>query len=316
MKENLKRISISRLRKLELPNFYKKTLEIVEKHNPEELLINESFVVLEGLKPQADYLVASYGAHPLTEKIDEAHKNRIDSAILIVDQMNVYIKANKSSTRSALELIKPLVKNSLIKLQRKGRGGVTETINYFTIQIDKDELLEDAFSELKLSEYIDEMRSENSRFIEFDKLRTADIASRPKTKIPPIVKEVNAGLRNLFNHINLSQARNPGVDYSSLIDELNVMITSFDGVIKARDTKNKNKAEATANNKGVVIDEGVEGSEEPASFTVTTNGMHPANVKVELTGVENGKFEPFGKEEKAAASSSKILQPPFNSSEA
>ncbi len=312
MTNGLKKIPVSRLQKFELPNFTRKVLGVCEKHDAEELKINEHVEILEGMRPQLAYLVASYGPHPLTKKLNQLHKKRINDAGVIVDQVAVYERAGQESMIAALELVRFVLANTLLRLNQNTRIGATERINDFFLQVDKSQELEEAFSELKLTGYLNELRTSNLSFQQLENMRAVDIASRPKTNIPPIVKEVNAGLRNLLSHITLSQSRYPEVDYSQFIDELNVVITSFDAVIKSRETRNKNKAEEAKRNEENVNDGEEHGDiEQPEANTTNVNGMYPKNV-LRLNGEENGKLDLSINEKKTTTSSSKPMQLPDN----
>ena len=63
-------ISLTRLLKLELPQLAKGVLQIVEKHEPEVLLIESALNDFESLKPAIESLIVSYGPHPITEQLE------------------------------------------------------------------------------------------------------------------------------------------------------------------------------------------------------------------------------------------------------
>src|SRR5690554_6619710 len=151
MKNLIKSIPLTRLRKLELPHFAKQVLDIVSKHDAEELKFKEAFEMLEGLKPLMANLEDRYGAHPLTKKMDARHKERIKYAVLIIDQMKVYIRADKGDMRSSLEIIEPEVARALEGLQKNGHVQISAKISQFFDRIEQDEQLELAFSELGLT---------------------------------------------------------------------------------------------------------------------------------------------------------------------
>ena len=68
MSKLIKSIPLTRLRKLELPHFAKQVLDIVSKHDAEELKFKEAFEMLESLKPLMANLEDRYGPHPLTKR--------------------------------------------------------------------------------------------------------------------------------------------------------------------------------------------------------------------------------------------------------
>lgn len=305
MKINL--FSISRLRKLELPQFANEVMGIAEKYDPESLKFKETFETLEGLKPQLLDLEVAYGPHPLTVKLEELHALRLKYADLITSQLYVYINADKVAMRTNVELINPIVMRTLDKLNKDSYWRVNEKLLQLFYQIDSDEQLETAFSALMLTEYLNDLRSADASFKELWTKRNVSITGRPKVKVPPIVKETNAALHNLFKQINLLQARNPLLDYTSLIYELNGVIASFRSMIKTRATNNKKKADAKKETqKGVETNSVIESTSEtpiaPARFTESTNGMTPKNVELENEGAKNGSFESLNEQKTAAVS--------------
>lgn len=309
MKKEIKKFLLSKLRKLELPQFANKVMTIAEKYDPESLKLTDTFEILEGLKPQLLLLEDKYGAHPLTKELTSAHAERLKYAGLISAQMRVHIKADEKSLQADVKLAKPEVERSLNFLNKDNHETASERINQFFHRVDKDESLENACTALSLAGYMDNLRSANSVFRELWFVRNASIASRPNTMTPSIMKEVNAALRNFFNQINLSQARYAELDYSSLIDQLNVAIASAEGKIKTRLTNNKKKADAALENKeGVESTIDLESTSEmplsPTHFIASNNGITPDNVELEIEGDKIEIFNPL-KEQKSAAMSTK-----------
>lgn len=319
MKKVIKNILLSKLRKLELPQFANKVIIIAEEHDPVSLKLTDTFEILKGLEPQLLFLEDKYGAHPLTKELTDAHAKRLKYAGLISAQMRVHIKADEKPLQAHVKLARPEVERSFDFLNKDNHETASERVSQFFHRLDKDESLEDAFTALSLGGYMDNLRAANSIFMNLWLVRNTSIASRPNTKTPPIVKEVNAALRNFFNQIVLSQARYAELDYSSLIDELNGAVASAEGKIKTRMTNNKKKADAALENKEVVETNAfVESTSEmpmtPTRFTTSTNGTTPKNVELEIEGAKNGNFDPL-KEQKNAAMSTKTTTPDISSSE-
>lgn len=310
MKAIVKTIALSKLRKLEIPQFANEVIGIVEKHDHEILKFKETFDTLKGLKPLLVNLEEEYGPHPLTVKMDKAHARRLKYATLITSQMKVYIKADKEAMRGNVELTGAEVMRTLQKLSRDSNRRVNEKINQFFYRVDASEQLEEAYAALNLMEYLDELRAANSSFTQMWTTRNASITSRPKAFISPIAKEVNAALRNLFNQINLLQARNPEFDYTSLINELNGALASFEGIIRTRKTYNKKRTDAAIDGQEVmttnfVIKDASELPKPPARYFASTNGVNPENVEQVIEGTENGNLIPLSTQINAAMSNVK-----------
>ena len=319
MKTVIKTIVLSKLRKLELPQFAKRVIVIAEKHDPESLKLTDTFEILNGLKPQLILLEDKYRAHPLTKELTVAHADRLKYAGLISAQMRVHIKADEQTLRAHVKLVRPEVERSLDFLNKDNHETASERVSQFFHRLDKDESLEDACTALSIAGYLDNLRAANSVFSELWFVRNASITSRPNTKTPPIVKEVNAALRNFFNQLILSQARYAELDYSSIIDELNGAVALTEGKIKTRLANNKKRADAALEDKEgdettIVTESTSEMPMAPTRFTASTNGITPDNVALEIEGAKNGSFEPL-KEQRTAAVSTKTTKPSINSTE-
>lgn len=241
----LKTISFNRLLKLEVSQFTKGVIRIVERHNPEILKIDAIFDLLVMQKPQLDLLEVSYGAHPLTKEIVSLCKKRVKNVSAITNMMRSIICADLEVDRENAKVIEPVVKRFLINLGNTDRDIVTEIVTQFFMQIDSDETLEDAFAALGFSAYLDTLRSVNATLIEIINNRMTLLSERPQENVLMIMKSLNVAVRNLFAEIRLAMLRNKELDYTDLIHELNVILTAYGQKINKRKGINEKKAESS-----------------------------------------------------------------------
>lgn len=297
----VKNIPLYRLLKLELPNLANKVISAVEKQDPEILKFNESFEVLENLKPRFINLEARYKGHPLTKDLNVLRKERLHFASLIIDQMRLHAKADKVEMRASIKEAYPVVDRFLTNLRKNNDDQIFELVIRFFHQIESDENLETALSSLGVTSDLNELRNVNSTLEEILAVRNASISGRPK-KDNPSRKSIIHALRNMFNHINVVKLQNPELDYTVLIDELNGILSFYEAKINLRASINKRKAE------GIIDDEEVgdneveidDESEEPITTTSTTTmRVFPMN-KEEGQTIEN--FDKVDKERTVAVS--------------
>ena len=241
----LKSISFNRLLKLEVPQFTNSVIRIVERHNPETLKIDAIFDLLEMQKPQLDFLEVRYGAHPLTREIDSLCKKRTDYAVSITNKMRSISSADMEDERENAKVILPVVNRFLISLGINDRDVVTEIVSQLFMRIDEDETLESAFTALGFSTYLDALRSVNSTLIEILDQRMVLLSERPQENTLMILKNLNVAVRNLFTEIKLARLRNIELDYTNLIQELNIILTTYGQKINKRKGINKKKAEGS-----------------------------------------------------------------------
>ncbi len=297
----VKNIPLYRLLKLELPNLANKVISAVEKQDPEILKFNESFEVLENLKPRFINLEARYKGHPLTKDLNVLRKERLHFASLIIDQMRLHAKADKVEMRASIKEAYPVVDRFLTNLRKNNDDQIFELVIRFFHQIESDENLETALSSLGVTSDLNELRSVNSRLGVLLAVRNASISGRPK-KDNPSRKSIIHALRNMFNHINVVKLQNPELDYTVLIDELNGILSFYEAKINLRASINKRKAEGIIDDEEVGNDDIVvdDESEEPITTTSTTTmRVFPMN-KEEGQTIEN--FDKVDKERTVAVS--------------
>ena len=238
----IKSINYSRLLKLELPILANRVITTVEKHDAETLHIKETFDLLEKTKPQILALEVRFGPHPITEDLNDLRKKRIKNAGLIISHLNLVIKQDIEAQRKLIKVVQPVVTRFLSKLSRDSDDIATENVKQFMLQIQSNEDLSEALTELEFLSYANSLQIANLGLIENLAKRDASISQRMKST-PSISRPIHGALRNLFNQINLAKSLYPGVDYQPLIDELNVILTSYEAKINLRATLNKKKAD-------------------------------------------------------------------------
>lgn len=107
--------------------------------------------------------------------------------------------------------------------------------------------------------------------------RREDLSTRPKTTTTEIVTELRTALRDLFKQIEVAQIKNGELDYTPLVDELNLDIAEYKKQIKFRASYNKKKANGAIDDNEVVID--YESGEE-IETTETDTRMYPMSEEV------------------------------------
>lgn len=117
----------------------------------------------------------------------------------------------------------------------------------FIDQVATDSKLAQALSKYDMITLISELEATLEDTVSYLNERTASIAKRPKLETELIKKEVIEVIKYLFNEIELAQLRNPSIDYSELIDEMNGMLRNMNTLINRRQAYNQRKAEEGEN---------------------------------------------------------------------
>ena len=277
MNNLIKRIRFTGLWKLELPELANSVIEIVEKHNPEILKIEDFFDLLVEQKPQIDLLLVPYGPHPITEEINNLRKQRKAFARGIINRLNTIDDGGKASAKPHLKVAKPVVNSHLKSLARSNNKVTSQRVTQFLRDFNENEKLQTAIEALSMVTYIDDLQSVHTALGEQYGDRRASVSTRPKKMTPLFIKTILAALDNLFKSIELAQVKNQELDYTPLIDELNIELTSYGTLINARASYYKRKADEVVDNVEVVGNE----SGEPSEPIQTVSRMYPMNAEME-----------------------------------
>lgn len=162
----LKRISLSKVLKLELPLLINKVIRIVEKHNPESLGLRSMHKLLLKDQKQMKLLKMRSSANPLTKTIKELREKECKYVGAIVSHIQFTERADIESIRSATMIAIPVVNRFLPGLRKNNESVINETIHQFLKHIDEHPEVYDALSDIGLRPYVDEMIKVNAHKID------------------------------------------------------------------------------------------------------------------------------------------------------
>ena len=244
----LKRISLTRLHKLETKGLVLDVIRILEDHNIETLRLDDFHTLLLEQKAKMKHLSPPHGKHILTHELARLHRKRLKIASYIALQISEMEKMDWEEKQKMAKVAKRFSDKFLTYLGRKSRVEVTITISLFFTSIRNKEHSEayEALIGMGLKANLDDLEKTNNRFYELYKERDSDIKKRPKTGDIYIEREAHNLLRHFFWKIDLYQNTYKEIDYSDLISELNVELTRCSKTIKTRIATNKRRAKKKA----------------------------------------------------------------------
>ena len=114
----IERIALTKLLKLELPQFVEKVTAIVEKHNPKTLKLENSAELLHRQCDKMKLLEVPYGPHPLTQRIYGLNIKRLEHAAAISMQVNMHKKLDIPGKRELVATAYPVVRDHLHYLRQ------------------------------------------------------------------------------------------------------------------------------------------------------------------------------------------------------
>ena len=180
MQMQIKRISLSKVLKLELSGLINAVIDVMESNDMDALRLQANLDMLYQLKPLMRLLESPYGPHPITETLNKQKKRRVELAAIISGQMDVLVKADYASDRKFIKIAEPNVRRSLLKLRKFDFDSISEKLDQFFYRIDKEIELKAAFNHLGFQNYLDELYEVNTSCKQLFLDRIESIAQRPK----------------------------------------------------------------------------------------------------------------------------------------
>lgn len=239
----LKRISISKVLKLELPVLINEVIRIVEKYNPKYMGLQTFHNFLLESQQQMKLLKMRAAAHPLTKRVQALREKECKCAGAIFLHMQSAERVDIVKLRSSVTIAMPTVSRFLAGLRKNNESVINETIHQFLEHLDEHPEVYDALSVLGLHYFVDEMRSVNKQKMDLMAKRDANNAKRkPEADSKAIQKKAYYNLNYLFDVIELYDDDSDMPSYDALIGELNILLTRYATIINMRKAHNMRKS--------------------------------------------------------------------------
>ena len=246
----ISRPAFSSFLKAEVAEFANKTIEIVGKANPNELLIAPVFEPLLELKPEIDLLTIRYGTDPHRAKI-ELSKSKL---MLTISTMKLKVRLiSKSGVDEGLHVIKIAIDTYLryLSAPRKNDKVVAQQVKGFLNEMATNVSFSEAIDKHNLTDLIIEIEEALDQYREAINTRLAFRAQRPAIHTSQIVAKVRDAVYTLFKGIEVAQLVNSELDYEPLADKLNELVSNYKLSGRLRTAYNKRKAEEKKGNNPV-----------------------------------------------------------------
>jgi len=242
MKTIFVNFSFSRLRNSELPEMTEAILEAVEKHNPVTMKIAGMYNLLSELRPLLDILAVKYNGYPIPADYKAQCKLRNNLLVAIQSQLKAIEKARVSGTAQQAQLAVPYLNGYLKDISIEAASVKSGRVNQMLNGLTENDEMNAALNALGLTTYMDELKSCQQDVNQGESHRRQTLAVRPKFNNKDARGRVVTAIENLLKAIELAKVENVELDYIPLINELNVVLTNRQTVIKSRATRSKNSA--------------------------------------------------------------------------
>ncbi len=236
----IKRISLSKVLKLELPELLNDVIRVIEKHNPAHLYLEKSLNRLKEQQQLTKLLEVPRKAHPLTMELQLLREKELQCVGAIVSHMEFIVRVDIDSMRDAATLAKPVVQRFLKGLRKNNESVINQIIKQFLDHLNKYPEVVYALSNLGLQPFVDELRKVNDKKLKLMSMRI--INPKPRVNSRRIQKEVQNNLSIVFDSIDVLKGFEKKTNYDPLINELNQLLTRYATIIHTRKTHNKKRA--------------------------------------------------------------------------
>ena len=235
------RLPFSRLLKSEVAQFTNRLIAIVGSHNPEVLLIEPVFNLLKAQIQNVNILNIRYGVDPTRLELKPLREHMVLQTSAIKLRLRML---SKLSNDNELKIIKTAVDGHLLYLNASRNDKELDSRIYgFIDKVSTDTEFANALEKHDFIPLINKLDIAMDEVQMVESKRVKLLSQRPETRTSLIIKEIANAVENLFKDIEVSQLRNPELDYAPLVNEVNRLINQFRVSLNIRDAANKRKAE-------------------------------------------------------------------------
>ena len=242
-KREIMSIPFSRLLKLEVPQLAEKLIVILEKYDPEVLKFSEMNDLFLAQKLNIDAMTVPYKGHEVTPKLKRLRAKLNLEVRSIKLKLELVIKNDPTGEDSQVLVLRTEIPRFLEKFSDSKNEEIKHRkVVQFSNEVNVNPVLQTAMETHGFLMHLDEMNSTLNLITEQLGVRLASISKRPKVKTPELTKLVTKAMLNVTQEINLQQLKNPTLDYSELIDEVNQQFFKYKTLMNIRKANNERKA--------------------------------------------------------------------------
>lgn len=244
MSRKITQISFSKIPKLEYPELVNTIVRIVEEYDANIYFLNDTTVALKSLLPQLNLLKVTQRKHPESSIIRGLYKKRRGVLAGMFKQTKALVKANLTSQTEQVKVINPIVVKYWENLNVFNEKLINARVKLMIDDIDSTAEIKSAMNAVGLLLYVDELRIIETSLFESTERRRKSESTDAKVDSQLILAKLAEALSDLFNAIEFASRTHVELDYTSLINELNTVLDSYQASIKAHSTRLKNASDS------------------------------------------------------------------------
>ena len=261
----LDRVPITRMLKLEVARYAEDVIAVVQAHNPKELQIEPLFNLLLSQQPLISQLKSHHGVDPYRLALKPKRE------LMVLLASNIKLKTRmllKTNDPKDLFVLKTSVDRYLRYLHKaRNSEELLQRIAGFVDDANNDPDLADAISEYALNNDVQNLEMALDAVLNHSSKRYKKLSLRPKESTQERTQSVLGSIEYLYKEIEVAQFRHLELDYEPLVDELNVYVKKYRGILNRRELSNKRKA---ALKEGNTTDNATDDTDLPTGEDATT----------------------------------------------
>lgn len=237
MKNSKLTFSFSQLWNSEYSLVIERILDIVAKHNPQDLALDRAYERVNVLRPELEKIQIQAKTSGITDTIISADdlRNKITRAVFNLVQAYNQLGFNPyAENAKILHLWLSKYTKSILK---ENYTSQTEKTNQLIAEMEASEAIKKALSELHLTDLLSRLKKANEDFENLFRTRTSTIASIPTVDTKAIRQQIDKEVNKLFVAIDFCSNEYEDKNYTPLINELSELLNYHKSQIKARKNK-------------------------------------------------------------------------------
>ena len=214
----------TRLRKSEFRSTFGELISIAEKHDPEALHIEAALSRMKDALREVEKLEIPERKNPMTLALNDARDKRNKLVMYMFAQTRTHLNGTNEAMKAAAEVFMPFIKRILDDFKRMDYSTQDTHENLFFIELDATVALRNAAGTLGLGSTIEDMRQIGETVRESYELKRVITSECRKMKTDEIKKQLSALMIDFLTYIELVSVDYPALNYTPLINELNVAL--------------------------------------------------------------------------------------------
>ena len=239
----MKTYKFVRIQKLEYPTIIKGTNVIVRKYDTEALDIKTWCDLLLDQESELSQITEVNRKHPAVKELNKYRKKRRALLSVINTTSAALDRAEVDQLTARQAVVLPFLNTYVRNVYSENLKKTEERVDQMLQAIEENTALKTALQEVGMKVYFDELKVIQTNITRIKSEIVKFKSEIPKMRTTAIKNSGIAALNNLITSINLGIIKNPGVDYTPLINELDAFLGEFRVLDKTRKTVAKRTAE-------------------------------------------------------------------------